>query len=151
MKLKLPTLARIRYMCFDLTHALVTTAATGLVSMSTRPDPEGSGTVEIGISIERNQHGHGVCWMWTDRKKIGLMRRSHTLTAGPCPRGDFGSRVSRLQSSKDTATINKRLPCFINGWMDSFALPVWRVYSPCLLYTSPSPRDLSTSRMPSSA
>ena len=24
-------------------------------------------------------------------------------------------------------------------------------YDPCLLYTSPSPRDLSTSRMPSSA
>ena len=24
-------------------------------------------------------------------------------------------------------------------------------YKPCLLYTSPSPRDLSTSRMPSSA
>ena len=38
-------------MCFDLTHAPVATAAraaaTGLVSMSTRPDPEGSGTVEI--------------------------------------------------------------------------------------------------------
>ena len=26
-----------------------------------------------------------------------------------------------------------------------------RDYQPCLLYTSPSPRDLSTSRMPSSA
>ena len=26
-----------------------------------------------------------------------------------------------------------------------------RVFKPCLLYTSPSPRDLSTSRMPSSA
>ena len=26
-----------------------------------------------------------------------------------------------------------------------------RDYNPCLLYTSPSPRDLSTSRMPSSA
>ena len=25
------------------------------------------------------------------------------------------------------------------------------LYTPCLLYTSPSPRDLSTSRMPSSA
>ena len=25
------------------------------------------------------------------------------------------------------------------------------MYTPCLLYTSPSPRDLSTSRMPSSA
>ena len=38
-------------MCFDLTHAPVATAAraaaTGFVSMSTRPDPEGSGTVEI--------------------------------------------------------------------------------------------------------
>ena len=37
--------------CFDLTHAPVATAAraaaTGLVSMSTRPGPEGSGTVEI--------------------------------------------------------------------------------------------------------
>ena len=37
--------------CFDLTHAPVATAAraaaTGFVSMSTRPDPEGSGTVEI--------------------------------------------------------------------------------------------------------
>ena len=26
-----------------------------------------------------------------------------------------------------------------------------QIYNPCLLYTSPSPRDLSTSRMPSSA
>ena len=29
--------------------------------------------------------------------------------------------------------------------------PVKKKYSRCLLYTSPSPRDLSTSRMPSSA
>ena len=46
------TLPRIRYMsCFELTHAPVATtaraAATGPVSMSTRPDPEGSDTVEI--------------------------------------------------------------------------------------------------------
>ena len=38
-------------MCFDLTHAPVATtaraAATWPVSMSTRPDPEGSDTVEI--------------------------------------------------------------------------------------------------------
>ena len=30
-------------------------------------------------------------------------------------------------------------------------LPAERGTDPCLLYTSPSPRDLSTSRMPSSA
>ena len=44
IKLQARTLPRIRYMCFDLTHAPVATAAraaaTGLVSMSTRPDPE---------------------------------------------------------------------------------------------------------------
>ena len=51
-------------MCFDLTHAPVATAAcaaaTGLVSMSTRPDPEGSGTVEIATrSIEASlTHPH---------------------------------------------------------------------------------------------
>ena len=27
----------------------------------------------------------------------------------------------------------------------------WRAHLPCLLYTSPSPRDISGSRMPSSA
>ena len=31
------------------------------------------------------------------------------------------------------------------------ALRDYQVQHPCLLYTSPSPRDLSTSRMPSSA
>ena len=36
------------------------------------------------------------------------------------------------------------------------ALELWTLqlapkFNPCLLYTSPSPRDLSTSRMPSSA
>ena len=50
-KAQAPTLALIRYMsCFDLTHAPVATtraAATGPVSMSTRPDPDGSDTVEI--------------------------------------------------------------------------------------------------------
>ena len=53
-------------MCFDLTHAPVATAAraaaTGLVNMSTRPDPLGSGTVEIAtrrcphVRVVRNLH-----------------------------------------------------------------------------------------------
>ena len=33
----------------------------------------------------------------------------------------------------------------------SYALPGLAIQNTCLLYTSPSPRDLSTSRMPSSA
>ena len=44
---------------FDLTHAPVATAAaraaaTGLVSMSTRPDPDGSDTVVIGGTSRAN-------------------------------------------------------------------------------------------------
>ena len=49
-----------------------------------------------------------------------------------------------------TADIYDRLDCFDD--LDALCgydliIPVWT----CLLYTSPSPRDLSTSRMPSSA
>ena len=47
-------------MCFDLTHAPVATtaraAATGPVSMSTRPDPEGSDTVEIAVDKPALHH-----------------------------------------------------------------------------------------------
>ena len=34
---------------------------------------------------------------------------------------------------------------------DAYASQILKIYKDCLLYTSPSPRDLSTSRMPSSA
>ena len=52
VKIKLKLSSHIIHMsCFGLTRAPVSTAghvaATGLVSMSTPPDPEGSGTVEI--------------------------------------------------------------------------------------------------------
>eukprot|EP00831_Metopus_contortus_P033281 TRINITY_DN26709_c0_g1_i1.p1 TRINITY_DN26709_c0_g1~~TRINITY_DN26709_c0_g1_i1.p1 ORF type:complete len:205 (+),score=8.07 TRINITY_DN26709_c0_g1_i1:166-780(+) len=43
-------------------------------------------------------------------------------------------------------------PYFVD--LQSYDFVLWPMYSaliPCLLYTSPSPRDLSTSRMPSSA
>ena len=57
--------------CFDLTHTPVATtaraAATGPVSMSTRPDPEGSDTVEIAtrrcprLRSDRDEMMFGIC------------------------------------------------------------------------------------------
>ena len=52
-----------------------------------------------------------------------------------------------------------RYDCYINthnrywnGWANPyFEQKEWDKFINCLLYTSPSPRDLSTSRMPSSA
>jgi len=49
---------------------------------------------------------------------------------------EFGVRAPGMTLGRDGALVL---------WQDRY------VYSPCLLYTSPSPRDLSTSRMPSSA
>ena len=36
-------------------------------------------------------------------------------------------------------------------WGTWFAIPAFFIYGTCLLYTSPSPRDATLSRMPSSA
>ena len=46
--------------------------------------------------------------------------------------------------------IAKRLPTILPGLTEEEAIDATKIHS-CLLYTSPSPRDLSTSRMPSSA
>ena len=68
--------------CFDLTHAPVATAAhaaaTGLVSMSTRPDPEGSGTVEIAT---RSRPRLRVVW---DLQNHGSSRPNHHLFTVQC-------------------------------------------------------------------
>ena len=59
------------------------------------------------------------------------------------------TRLIRLRAHKGTEFTSSefRQYCLDIGVKLEFASP----NTPCLLYTSPSPRDLSTSRMPSSA
>ena len=65
------------------------------------------------------------------------------------------SNYALTKASKTLNTKNKKL--VYSGLVHShlvYGLPIWGHATPgrfCLLYTSPSPRDLSTSRMPSSA
>eukprot|EP00831_Metopus_contortus_P063217 TRINITY_DN5560_c0_g1_i1.p1 TRINITY_DN5560_c0_g1~~TRINITY_DN5560_c0_g1_i1.p1 ORF type:complete len:185 (+),score=9.35 TRINITY_DN5560_c0_g1_i1:578-1132(+) len=47
--------------------------------------------------------------------------------------------------------ITEALYNFFSAFADVHLIPTLGQHVPCLLYTSPSPRDLSTSRMPSSA
>ena len=78
------------------------------------------------------------------------------------PVGDFTPR--NWQSKPNRFQIIKRLEttprigradslCWLQNQkaLESGSLDVWAVILPCLLYTSPSPRDRTRSRMPSSA
>ena len=62
--------------------------------------------------------------------------------------------VARKETSPATKGISTELLERIQGFLNPKDIPAadcldaWKA---CLLYTSPSPRDLSTSRMPSSA
>ena len=51
------------------------------------------------------------------------------------------------RTSYDAVTARRSLNIMFADWSNR-GIQMWEV---CLLYTSPSPRDLSTSRMPSSA
>ena len=67
---------------------------------------------------------------------------------------DINGTASSSHATPDIALDNiRRVVSEINDKADEIDLPrpIILLARPCLLYTSPSPRDLSTSRMPSSA
>ena len=82
-------------------------------------------------------------WMWREEKKKRQEAEGEvTLVKG------IGMNSPEMRS------IKKELEEVKNDKINIFAAAQGNQVSsawPCLLYTSPSPRDLSTSRMPSSA
>jgi len=90
----------------------------------------------------------------------------HALADRHDPRAELAEPAKHPCQRFCRHPIQKRRPCFVAD--DILETPIVRSHSPvdevvgqlrddgdevriCLLYTSPSPRDLSTSRMPSSA
>ena len=78
-----------------------------------------------------------------------------------CYASGRGELVDTIEARKEGGTVSH---CYCSGWEDrvcttedgrtlTFIAMAMDLALPknCLLYTSPSPRDLSTSRMPSSA
>ena len=59
--------------------------------------------------------------------------------------------VSRVNSMNNMFMSAKSFNSDISNWDVSSVSDMYGMFTGCLLYTSPSPRDLSTSRMPSSA
>ena len=69
---------------------------------------------------------------------VGIM--AHPVETIQVKTTDVLERVAQLVEERQIKQIVLGLPLNMSG-----------TEGPCLLYTSPSPRDLSTSRMPSSA
>ena len=88
-----------------------------------------------------------------------ILVRNHFISLDPAQRGWMSDAPSYMppialgESVRATTVgrvVESKNPNFDQGqWV--LGLNGIEEYSRCLLYTSPSPRDLSTSRMPSSA
>ena len=79
-----------------------------------------------------------VFYLTTGLEAASVLRSSSAVRAGMSQ-----ERLSRIDQMLDDAVQSNEIP-------GAVAL-IARRGKVCLLYTSPSPRDLSTSRMPSSA
>ena len=102
-----------------------------------------------------------------DEGSVLLTRRASSLRAHSGQWALPGGRLDSGESAEDAALrelreeVNLELPkTSVLGLLDDYStrsgyritpVVVWADRDACLLYTSPSPRDLSTSRMPSSA
>ena len=66
---------------------------------------------------------------------------------------EFGQAVLKAKNALrfSSRTIGKRLGYIVEDELTGKFFQIGLSQYTCLLYTSPSPRDLSTSRMPSSA
>ena len=68
--------------------------------------------------------------------------------------GDLAHKISELQKKGTALTETELWSIFVQivkGLGELHRMNIFHRDINCLLYTSPSPRDLSTSRMPSSA
>ena len=91
----------------------------------------GSANAATIMDLLSARHPRGVLFLG----KCGGLKRST----------EIGRFILPIAAIRGEGTSNDYLPPEVP------ALPSFKLHKFCLLYTSPSPRDLSTSRMPSSA
>ena len=137
-----------------------------LSSSHTLEDPvvfnhiEGDGTDALTLVISRNMKkvgGGNVVLQGFEYVNNNLRYNPKTVSNGPLFE-EFTSSSSSTAQQKGfvCSSINGNVETgwnvgLITRYLDYDTVILSPSPSPCLLYTSPSPRDLSTSRMPSSA
>ena len=96
------------------------------------------------INGNLNYQSNQASWDWTSGSCVFVQNNSDdTSYLKDVTKDDFTS----TSVSDATFVVNKKKVVQDDG----VVAPIETGYKACLLYTSPSPRDLSTSRMPSSA
>ena len=126
----------------DLTGACDTAAAfavRGLETLVIVQDPDGrtstagAGADVLAIDTETRERGSEVAREMAHRAGAALR------VAAPA-----------VLYKKVDSTLRGRIAAELDGMLEGVGM-VTTLLAPCLLYTSPSPRDISGSRMPSSA
>ena len=88
-----------------------------------------------------------------DNVTCSTQTNPYGFQCGPCPVGLAGDGQDCFGENATTVSnIDQGRECFKCSFpFEALSSVRCKIYMHCLLYTSPSPRDLSTSRMPSSA
>ena len=100
----------------------------GAVRATTEPDADK--IIHTNFTLSRE------LWRWCAARQRRLIYASSAAT--------YGDGAQGFSGQDDLQTLTALRPLNAYGWSKA-------LFDICLLYTSPSPRDLSTSRMPSSA
>ena len=124
-----------------MVEAVTVNDAADLVTVKTlasgNPTPAEGDTVTFDITVRNDGGAQATNVSLTDSLPAGITFTGNTTTAGTTYDQATGLFDIGTLNVGQTATLT------LTGTVD--------VGEGCLLYTSPSPRDLSTSRMPSSA
>ena len=92
--------------------------------------------------------GSGSTWAFTLTADVPGCTDSTALNYDDTATLDDGSCLYDICPDADQTMVFMNMT---DTWGDGWNGNTYEIYADCLLYTSPSPRDLSTSRMPSSA
>ena len=118
------------------------------------PDIDPDGLLEYSVVYTDRSLNHMSQSFQSVMREISTLLKevynAHAVAVVPGS-GTFGMEAVARQFAKDQNVMVIRNGWFSFRWTQIFDASGLPKSSTCLLYTSPSPRDLSTSRMPSSA
>ena len=124
-------------------------SGTATITQSTIDSTGAAGT---GIHLAGGaNHDIGTNNVWGDRNVLSDLATAIQLDNNTVDASTVTNTFNDLSTGNTLAIDNQDANAIVNAPKNRFSIFTDPIAKVCLLYTSPSPRDLSTSRMPSSA